>query len=117
MKEWYTYIVKCSDGSLYTGITVDVERRVNEHNTSTKGAKYTSTKRPVHLVYSETQENRSSASKRESAIKKLSRAGKLKIINEKGTETWKQQNMIQSNKMSKTNIGNKKKTSTHYELD
>lgn len=81
MQEWYTYIVKCSDNSLYTGITTDLERRVNEHNTSKKGAKYTSTKRPVHLVYSETQENRSSASKRESAIKKLNRVGKLKLIN------------------------------------
>jgi len=81
-KDWYVYIVKCSDNSLYTGITVDLERRVEEHNTSKKGAKYTKSRRPVHLVYSETHQDRSSASKRESAIKKLSRSEKL-ILNKK----------------------------------
>jgi len=79
-KDWYVYIVKCSDNSLYTGITVDLERRVEEHNTSNKGAKYTKSRRPVHLVYSETQHDRSSASKRESAIKKLSRSEKLILL-------------------------------------
>ena len=79
-KDWYVYIVKCSDNSLYTGITVDLERRVEEHNTSNKGAKYTRSRRPVHLVYSETQHDRSSASKRESAIKKLSRSEKLILL-------------------------------------
>lgn len=80
MKEWYVYIVQCSDKSLYTGITVDVDRRVLEHNTSNKGAKYTRPRRPVQLVYSEAYEDRSSASKRESAIKKLSRAEKLTLL-------------------------------------
>ena len=80
MKEWYVYIVKCADGSLYTGITVDKERRVIEHNTSNKGAKYTRSRRPVHLVYSETHLNRSLAPKRESAIKKLSRTEKLTLL-------------------------------------
>ena len=79
-KDWYVYIVKCSDNSLYTGITVDLERRVVEHNTSKKGAKYTKSRRPVHLVYSETHQDRSSASKRESAIKKLSRSEKLILL-------------------------------------
>ena len=79
-KDWYVYIVKCSDNSLYTGITVDLERRVEEHNTSKKGAKYTKSRRPVHLVYSEKQQDRSSASKRESAIKKLSRSEKLILL-------------------------------------
>ena len=79
-KDWYVYIVKCSDNSLYTGITVDLERRVEEHNTSNKGAKYTKSRRPVHLVYSETHQDRSSASKRESAIKKLSRSEKLILL-------------------------------------
>ena len=79
-KDWYVYIVKCSDNSLYTGITVDLERRVEEHNTSNKGAKYTKSRRPVHLVYSETQHDRSSASKRESTIKKLSRSEKLILL-------------------------------------
>ena len=82
MKDWKVYIVKCSDASLYTGITTDLDRRINEHNTSKKGAKYTSSRRPVHLVYSETQPNRSLASKRESAIKKLNRSDKLILINE-----------------------------------
>ena len=77
---WYTYIVRCSDNSLYTGVTTDLERRVDEHNTSDKGAKYTRPRRPVQLVYSEIHEDRSSASKRESAIKKLSRAEKLTLL-------------------------------------
>jgi putative endonuclease len=80
MKEWYVYIVQCSDKSLYTGITVDLDRRVLEHNTSNKGAKYTRPRRPVQLVYSETYEDRSSASKRESAIKKLNRVEKLALL-------------------------------------
>jgi len=79
-KEWHLYIVECSDKSLYTGITTDLERRVLEHNTSNKGSKYTRTRRPVKLVYNETHIDRSSSSKRESEIKKLSRGDKLKII-------------------------------------
>ena len=79
-KEWYVYILKCADNSLYTGITVDKERRILEHNKSNKGAKYTRSRRPVTLVYFETYENRSSASKRESEIKKLTRSQKLMLI-------------------------------------
>ena len=78
--EWWVYLVSCSDGSLYTGITTNVERRISEHNTSKKGAKYTRNKRPVRLVYSEVQSDRSTASKREYFIKKLSRDEKLKLI-------------------------------------
>lgn len=80
-KQWHLYIVRCSDNSLYTGITTDLERRVLEHNTSNKGSKYTKTRRPVELVYNETYLDRSTSSKRESEIKKLSRGDKLKIIN------------------------------------
>jgi len=80
MKDWYVYIVQCIDGSLYTGITTEVERRVVEHNSSPKGAKYTRTRRPVTLLYSESQSDRSSASKREYVIKKLTRNNKLKLI-------------------------------------
>lgn len=80
MKAWFVYIVECSDKSLYTGITVDLDRRVLEHNTSNKGAKYTRPRRPVQLVYSEAHGDRSSASKRESAIKKLSRSDKLTLL-------------------------------------
>ena len=80
---WYTYIVRCSDNSLYTGVTTDLERRVDEHNSSDKGSKYTKTRSPVKLVYDETHTDRSSSCKRESEIKKLSRTDKLKIINER----------------------------------
>lgn len=77
---WWVYIVECSDKSMYTGITTDTDRRVMEHNTSTKGAKYTRSKRPVSLVYKEHCENRSIASKREYEIKKLKRADKLLLV-------------------------------------
>jgi len=78
---YFIYILKCSDDTLYTGITTDIERRVDEHNNSVKGAKYTKLRRPVELVYSEKSENRSSASKREYTIKKLTRKEKLELIN------------------------------------
>jgi len=80
MNRWYVYILQCSDDSLYTGITVDLDRRLDEHNNSKKGAKYTRARRPVQMMYSETYENRSLASKRESAIKKLSRSEKLTLL-------------------------------------
>lgn len=73
-------MLECADGTLYTGITTDLERRVDEHNNSTKGAKYTRTRRPVKLVYSEELENRSTASKREFLIKKMNRENKIKLI-------------------------------------
>ena len=50
--KWFVYILKCSDNTLYTGITTDIERRIKEHNSSNKGAKYTKTRRPVKLFYS-----------------------------------------------------------------
>ena len=78
---YFIYILKCSDETLYTGITTDIKRRVHEHNTSDKGAKYTKLRRPVELVYSENSENRSTASKREYAIKKLTREKKMELIN------------------------------------
>lgn len=78
---YFVYILKCSDDSLYTGITTDLLRRVDEHNNSEKGAKYTSARRPVKLIYSEESFDRSSASKRERAIKKLTKAKKLELIN------------------------------------
>jgi len=78
---YFIYILKCSDETLYTGITTDIKRRVDEHNNSVKGAKYTKLRRPVKLVYSEESEDRSSASKREYAIKKLTRKEKLELIN------------------------------------
>lgn len=78
---WTVYILSCSDKSLYTGITVDVERRLNEHNNSNKGARYTRARRPVKLIYQESCVNRSEASQRELQIKKLTRSQKLAMIN------------------------------------
>jgi putative endonuclease len=75
----YCYIVECADGTFYTGWTTDPERRVIQHNKGT-GAKYTSTRRPVKLVYLEEQQNRTDAMRRELAIKKLKRAQKSKLI-------------------------------------
>lgn len=77
---YYVYILKCADKTLYTGITVNLERRLKEHNTSPLGAKYTAARRPVKIAYSKKFVNRSAASKEESAIKKLSREEKLKLI-------------------------------------
>lgn len=78
---WYVYILKCFDKTFYTGITKDLERRIEEHNSSGLGAKYTSGRRPVKLVYSRRFKNRVNASKEEYRIKKLSKEEKLKIIN------------------------------------
>ncbi len=80
MSNYFVYILECSDKTLYTGITTDIQRRLQEHNNSQKGAKYTRLRRPVSLVYSERCDDRSSASKREYAIKKLKRVDKLGII-------------------------------------
>jgi len=77
---WSVYILKCNDDTLYTGITIDLDRRIDEHNNSTKGAKYTRVRRPVKLIYSEIKEDKSSASKREYEIKKLSREQKLGLV-------------------------------------
>jgi putative endonuclease len=77
---YYLYILECVDKTLYTGITVNLERRVQEHNASKQGAKYTRARRPVRLVYSKKFKNRSTASKAESKIKKLSREEKLRLI-------------------------------------
>jgi len=74
-------MVQCADGTLYTGIATGLERRIEEHNSSDKGAKYTRARRPVILVYREEHPDRSSASKREYEIKKkMSRAEKLNLI-------------------------------------
>jgi len=66
-------MLECADGTFYTGISTDLERRLKEHNSSSKGAKYTRARRPVKLVYSERHKDRSSASKREYEIKKKMR--------------------------------------------
>lgn len=77
----YVYILECADQTLYTGWTTDVARRVRAHNAG-RGARYTQQRGPVRLVYVEEQPDRSTAMKRELQIKRLSRAGKLKLIEE-----------------------------------
>ena len=76
---WFVYLARCGDGSLYTGITRDLGARLKAHN-SGKGAAYTRGRLPVTLVYSETAEDRSAALQREAAIKRLSRAAKLRLL-------------------------------------
>ena len=75
----YTYIVKCADGTLYTGWTNDLEKRMKAHN-SGKGAKYTKTRRPVKLVYYEAPDTKNEAMSREYAIKQLTRKAKDALI-------------------------------------
>ena len=77
--EWVVYIVECSDGSLYTGITNDLARRVEEHGTG-KGAKYTKRRGPVTVRYTEHQDSKGAALTREAAIKSLRREDKLALI-------------------------------------
>lgn len=76
---WFLYMVECRDGSLYTGITNDVERRINEHNDGT-GARYTRSRRPVRVRYQETCDTRSTALMRECAIRLLSPKEKWALI-------------------------------------
>lgn len=76
---WYVYMLRCGDGSLYTGSTTDVDRRLREHQSGT-GARYTHSRPPVALAYVEEAPDRSAAQRREAAIKKLPRAQKLKLI-------------------------------------
>ncbi len=80
---FYTYIVECKDGSLYTGYTNNLEKRIKAHNESKIGAKYTKTRRPVKLKYFEKFKSLSLALKREVQIKSLSREKKLQLINSK----------------------------------
>lgn len=76
---FYTYILECSDGTLYCGYTTNLEKRVAEHNKG-KGAKYTKSRRPVKLVYFEEFPTKSLAMKRECSIKKLKREEKLRLL-------------------------------------
>ena len=76
MKTWCVYLLRCKDGSVYTGITNDLQRRLHAHETG-KGAKYTRGRAPFNLIYHETCPNRSAASKREAHIRSLSHKEKL----------------------------------------
>jgi putative endonuclease len=75
---WFVYLARCGDGSLYTGITTDLAARLEAHNRG-KGASYTRSRLPIALVYSEAAEDRSAALRREAEIKRMPRAGKLRL--------------------------------------
>ena len=77
---WFVYIIEASDSSLYTGVTTDVERRFAEHCGGARQARFFRGRKPLQVVYTESQPDRSSALRRESAIKKLPRGLKLELI-------------------------------------
>ena len=78
--DWKVYIIRCDDDTFYTGVTTDLERRFREHRDLRCGAKYFNGRKPMEVVYSENAYDRSSACKREAAIKKLKREEKLSLI-------------------------------------
>ncbi|MGY8867573.1 MAG: GIY-YIG nuclease family protein [Methylophagaceae bacterium] len=79
-KKWFVYITEAENGYLYTGITTDLARRFSEHQTKQAGAKFFNISPPKKIVFHEPHSNRSSASKREASIKKLSRKEKIALI-------------------------------------
>lgn len=81
---WYVYMVHCSDGTLYTGITKDLEKRIEAHNSGRDGARYTRSRRPVRLAYSEQVGSRSEAARLEYRFKRLSLAQKQQLIGSSG---------------------------------
>jgi len=78
--DWYVYVIRASDNSLYAGVTTDVQRRFNEHCGTDKGAKFFRGRQPLEVVYTESHPDRSSAQRREAVIKKLTRDQKLDLI-------------------------------------
>ncbi|HEX4607515.1 MAG TPA: GIY-YIG nuclease family protein [Urbifossiella sp.] len=76
---WWVYVVRCADGTLYTGVSTDPDRRLSQHNAGT-ASKYTRSRRPVEMVYRERRRERSDALKREAALKTLPRRAKLALI-------------------------------------
>ncbi len=98
---WVIYIVRCRDGSYYTGITTDLARRIAEHNSPGGGAKYTRPRRPVTLVHSESAPSRATAAHRENQIKKLRAAGKIQLIADNlGPENPRVQSLRHPEKMA-----------------
>jgi predicted GIY-YIG superfamily endonuclease len=79
MAGWFVYVVRCADGSLYTGISTDVVARVAAHNAG-RGARYTRSRRPVEVVHTERKRSQGTALRREAAIKALSRAQKMTLV-------------------------------------
>jgi putative endonuclease len=80
MKPWYVYMIRCSDASLYTGVTTNIERRFKEHQESKKGSKYARAKIPLRVVYDETHNSRSEAQIREAQIKKMTKVEKEALL-------------------------------------
>ncbi|MCK5666079.1 MAG: GIY-YIG nuclease family protein [Thiotrichaceae bacterium] len=80
MSDWFVYMLRCADNSLYTGVTTDVERRVLEHNAEKSVTKYTRVRQPVSVVYQEKAESRSEACKREAQLKKLIKKDKEMLV-------------------------------------
>jgi len=77
---WFVYFLRCNDNSLYAGITTDINRRLHQHNNTKLGAKYTRAKRPVTLAFIETASNKSTASKREYQLRKLTKSQKEQLV-------------------------------------
>ena len=80
MSDWFVYMLRCADNSLYTGVTTDLARRLDEHNGTKSLTKYTRIRQPVTMVYHERHDSRSAAGKREAAIKKLRKSAKEQLI-------------------------------------
>lgn len=80
MLKYFVYIVRCADGTYYTGYTSDLTKRLNQHNSGKQGARYTRMRRPVKLVYVEKFDTQKEAMIREKEIKKLSRVQKIKMV-------------------------------------
>lgn len=80
LQNWMVYMVRCSDNTFYTGITTDLDRRINEHNGGRRGARYTRSRRPVELVYFEEAASRGCAARREWQIKALTAPEKKALI-------------------------------------
>lgn len=82
---WFTYMVRCSDDTLYTGVTTDLARRLAKHNSAAGGARYTRCRQPVQLVFAERLATRSLACRREYAIKQLPAAAKKRLVDDART--------------------------------
>ncbi len=81
MSDWFVYMLRCADNSLYTGVTTDIERRVKEHNGEKSVTKYTRVRQPVSVAYQEKAKSRSEACKREAQLKKLTKKDKEALVN------------------------------------
>lgn len=87
-KTWVLYILQCADSTLYTGITTDLDRRLNEHNSSPRGARYTRGRRPVSVLASWDLPSRSAAAQAEARFKRLDRAHKLAVLAGETAPPW-----------------------------